>query len=261
LTDSRNPEGVDIDFDEERLTTVVIGQNGAGKSNLIEASPTYSFRRHESRSRAFLRLAPYTAHEEARLASFMSTKRNTSVIASIRFDFPAPFWPMTTVVAVPHRIDIDALQVLESVNVNVGRDASGRFQFVSSSQMWPFSTSQQAACRSRSRAIGAPEEVFDARDATGFTQEAGEIRACAAHRHHGGSWSWWLSPWGRGALLPQGVCALAFSIGCSARTSADAFQAARRRVHRWVLRHQFAAEGLASSRGRQALDLGYGGAV
>jgi recombinational DNA repair ATPase RecF len=33
----KNLKGVDIDFDEERLTTVVIGQNGAGKSNLIEA--------------------------------------------------------------------------------------------------------------------------------------------------------------------------------------------------------------------------------
>ena len=33
----KNLKDVDIDFDEERLTTVVIGQNGAGKSNLIEA--------------------------------------------------------------------------------------------------------------------------------------------------------------------------------------------------------------------------------
>jgi predicted ATPase len=33
----KNLKGVDIDFDEERLATVVIGQNGAGKSNLIEA--------------------------------------------------------------------------------------------------------------------------------------------------------------------------------------------------------------------------------
>ena len=33
----KNLKSVDIDFDEERLTTVVIGQNGAGKSNLIEA--------------------------------------------------------------------------------------------------------------------------------------------------------------------------------------------------------------------------------
>jgi len=31
------------DFDESRLTTVVIGQNGAGKSNLIEAI-VYIFR-------------------------------------------------------------------------------------------------------------------------------------------------------------------------------------------------------------------------
>jgi len=33
----RNLRQLDVDFDERRLTTVVIGQNGAGKSNLIEA--------------------------------------------------------------------------------------------------------------------------------------------------------------------------------------------------------------------------------
>jgi ABC-type cobalamin/Fe3+-siderophores transport system ATPase subunit len=33
----KNLRNVDIDFDESRLTTVIIGQNGAGKSNLIEA--------------------------------------------------------------------------------------------------------------------------------------------------------------------------------------------------------------------------------
>jgi predicted ATPase len=33
----KNLKGVEADFDEDRLTTVVIGQNGAGKSNLIEA--------------------------------------------------------------------------------------------------------------------------------------------------------------------------------------------------------------------------------
>ncbi|UVT18557.1 MAG: AAA family ATPase [Nitrospira sp.] len=33
----KNLKGVDVDFDEHRLTTVVIGQNGSGKSNLIEA--------------------------------------------------------------------------------------------------------------------------------------------------------------------------------------------------------------------------------
>lgn len=33
----KNLKNVEIDFDESRLTTVVIGQNGAGKSNLIEA--------------------------------------------------------------------------------------------------------------------------------------------------------------------------------------------------------------------------------
>ena len=30
----RNLKDVSVDFDETRLTTVVIGQNGAGKSNL-----------------------------------------------------------------------------------------------------------------------------------------------------------------------------------------------------------------------------------
>lgn len=33
----RNLRNVEIDFDEKRLTTVVIGQNGTGKSNLLEA--------------------------------------------------------------------------------------------------------------------------------------------------------------------------------------------------------------------------------
>ncbi len=33
----KNLKQVQVDFDEDRLTTVVIGQNGAGKSNLIEA--------------------------------------------------------------------------------------------------------------------------------------------------------------------------------------------------------------------------------
>src|SRR6266498_5728097 len=33
----KNLKSVEIDFDESRLTTVVIGQNGTGKSNLIEA--------------------------------------------------------------------------------------------------------------------------------------------------------------------------------------------------------------------------------
>ena len=33
----RNLKDVEADFDEVCLTTVIIGQNGAGKSNLIEA--------------------------------------------------------------------------------------------------------------------------------------------------------------------------------------------------------------------------------
>lgn len=33
----KNLKDVEVDFDESRLTTVIIGQNGAGKSNLIEA--------------------------------------------------------------------------------------------------------------------------------------------------------------------------------------------------------------------------------
>src|ERR1700730_12768482 len=33
----KNLNGVETDFDESRLTTVIIGQNGTGKSNLIEA--------------------------------------------------------------------------------------------------------------------------------------------------------------------------------------------------------------------------------
>jgi len=33
----KNLKRVSVDFDESRLTTVIIGENGAGKSNLIEA--------------------------------------------------------------------------------------------------------------------------------------------------------------------------------------------------------------------------------
>lgn len=33
----KNLRGLELDFDERQLTTVLIGQNGAGKSNLIEA--------------------------------------------------------------------------------------------------------------------------------------------------------------------------------------------------------------------------------
>jgi hypothetical protein len=37
LGGKRNLRNVEIDFDEKRLTTVIIGQNGTGKSNLLEA--------------------------------------------------------------------------------------------------------------------------------------------------------------------------------------------------------------------------------
>src|SRR5215204_1390346 len=33
----KNLSGLSADFDEEQLTTVVVGKNGTGKSNLIEA--------------------------------------------------------------------------------------------------------------------------------------------------------------------------------------------------------------------------------
>ena len=33
----KNLKQLEVDFDETKLTTVLIGQNGAGKSNLIEA--------------------------------------------------------------------------------------------------------------------------------------------------------------------------------------------------------------------------------
>lgn len=33
----KNLRQLEVDFDESKLTTVLIGQNGAGKSNLIEA--------------------------------------------------------------------------------------------------------------------------------------------------------------------------------------------------------------------------------
>ncbi len=37
IEDFKNLKDVEVDFDEEQLVTVVIGWNGAGKSNLIEA--------------------------------------------------------------------------------------------------------------------------------------------------------------------------------------------------------------------------------
>jgi recombinational DNA repair ATPase RecF len=36
----KNLEDVDIDFDQDSLETVLIGQNGSGKSNVIEALAT-----------------------------------------------------------------------------------------------------------------------------------------------------------------------------------------------------------------------------
>jgi AAA15 family ATPase/GTPase len=33
----KNLNGVEVDFEESQLTTVIIGENGTGKSNLIEA--------------------------------------------------------------------------------------------------------------------------------------------------------------------------------------------------------------------------------
>lgn len=33
----KNLNGIEVDFDESQLTTVIIGENGTGKSNLIEA--------------------------------------------------------------------------------------------------------------------------------------------------------------------------------------------------------------------------------
>lgn len=40
LRDFKNLQGVDIDFDERELATVLVGENGAGKSNVIEALVT-----------------------------------------------------------------------------------------------------------------------------------------------------------------------------------------------------------------------------
>ena len=51
----KNLKQLEVDFDESRLTTVLIGQNGAGKSNLIEATTQVfrwvDLRRHEPRFR------------------------------------------------------------------------------------------------------------------------------------------------------------------------------------------------------------------
>ncbi len=51
----KNLQALEVDFDERHLTTVLIGQNGAGKSNLIEAIAQVfrwvDLRRHEPRFR------------------------------------------------------------------------------------------------------------------------------------------------------------------------------------------------------------------
>ena len=39
----RNLKNVEVDFDKDSLTTVVIGENGSGKSNLIEAIAEYTY--------------------------------------------------------------------------------------------------------------------------------------------------------------------------------------------------------------------------
>lgn len=40
ISDFKNLKNVSIDFDEKSLSTVLIGQNGTGKSNLLEAIAT-----------------------------------------------------------------------------------------------------------------------------------------------------------------------------------------------------------------------------
>ena len=40
VRDFKNLRDIEIDFDAEKLETVVIGQNGTGKSNVIEAIAT-----------------------------------------------------------------------------------------------------------------------------------------------------------------------------------------------------------------------------
>ncbi len=49
----KNLKQLEVDFDETKLTTVLIGQNGAGKSNLIEAITQVfrwvDLRKHEPR--------------------------------------------------------------------------------------------------------------------------------------------------------------------------------------------------------------------
>lgn len=64
----KNLKQLDIDFDETRLTTVLIGQNGAGKSNLIEALVQVfrwvDLRRHapQFRYRVDYRIRPQAGH-------------------------------------------------------------------------------------------------------------------------------------------------------------------------------------------------------
>ena len=37
ITDFKNLQNFSIDFDEKSFTSVIVGQNGAGKSNILEA--------------------------------------------------------------------------------------------------------------------------------------------------------------------------------------------------------------------------------
>ena len=108
--------------------------------------------------------------------------------------------------------------------------------------------------------LGASEEVFDARDAAGFTQEASEIGlvlhiVIVAALGHGG-----FLPGGAGhscrRRLAPSLCRWLLR-----PRGADAFQQHGGGFVVRVLRHQLAAEGLGEQRGRQAFDLGAGGGV
>lgn len=85
----KNLKQLEVDFDESHLTTVLIGQNGAGKSNLIEAITQVfrwvDLRRHEPRFlyRLEYRIAPNDRHV---LEPFRVTLSNVPGEPAIRVD-------------------------------------------------------------------------------------------------------------------------------------------------------------------------------
>ena len=83
----KNLKQLDVDFDEQQLTTVLIGQNGAGKSNLIEAITEVfrwvDLRRHEPqfRYRVDYRIHPRSGSAEKATHVRLSNIKGESAVS------------------------------------------------------------------------------------------------------------------------------------------------------------------------------------